>query len=203
VIDPATPPVPRVELTLTLGGTSFDLRWRALVAAVVPAPRFGREGEVLAGVRTARDAGADLADVSLSPRLIGPAAGAGLVPVVVRARSIPEAAAARRAGAGLVLVPADVVADVAVADGPVADGPVAVVIDDVCHLERARAVAERHGVALAIDVTARVSAGAMALESAAIAGGCRVVCTADVRRTRRVVETVAALLAARREVPER
>jgi hypothetical protein len=198
VIDPATPPVPRVELTLTLGGTSFDLRWRALVAAVVPAPRFGREGEVLAGVRTARDAGADLADVSLSPRLIGPAAGAGLVPVVVRARSIPEAAAARRAGAGLVLVPADVVADVAVADGPVA-----VVIDDVGHLERARAVAERHGVALAIDVTARVSAGAMALESAAIAGGCRVVCTADVRRTRRVVETVAALLAARREVPER
>jgi hypothetical protein len=130
--------------------------------------------------------------------LIGPAAGAGLVPVVVRARSIPEAAAARRAGAGLVLVPADVVADVAVADGPVA-----VVIDDVGHLERARAVAERHGVALAIDVTARVSAGAMALESAAIAGGCRVVCTADVRRTRRVVETVAALLAARREVPER
>jgi hypothetical protein len=198
VIDPATPPVPRVELTLTLGGTSFDLRWRALVAAVVPAPRFGREGEVLAGVRTARDAGADLADVSLSPRLIGPAAGAGLVPVVVRARSIPEAAAARRAGAGLVLVPADVVADVAVADGPVA-----VVIDDVGHLERARAVAERHGVALAVDVTARVSAGAMALESAAIAGGCRVVCTADVRRTRRVVETVAALLAARREVPER
>lgn len=198
MIDPATPPVPRVELTLTLGGTSFDLRWRALVAAVVPAPRFGREGEVLAGVRTARDAGADLADVSLSPRLIGPAAGAGLVPVVVRARSIPEAAAARRAGAGLVLVPADVVADVAVADGPVA-----VVIDDVGHLERARAVAERHGVALAIDVTARVSAGAMALESTAIAGGCRVVCTADVRRTRRVVETVAALLAARREVPER
>jgi hypothetical protein len=198
VIDPATSPVPRVDLTLTLGGTSFDLRWRALVAAVVPAPRFGREGEVLAGVRTARDAGADLADVSLSPRLIGPAAGAGVVPVVVRARSIPEAAAARRAGAGLVLVPADLVADVAVADGPVA-----VVIDDVCHLGRARAVAERHGVALAIDVTARVAAGAMALESAAIACGCRVVCTADVRRTRRVVETVAALLAARREVPER
>jgi hypothetical protein len=203
VIDPATSPVPRVDLTLTLGGTSFDLRWRALVAAVVPAPRFGREGEVLAGVRTARDAGADLADVSLSPRLIGPAAGAGLVPVVVRARSIPEAAAARRAGAGLVLVPADLVADVAVADGPVAEGPVAVVIDDVCHLGRARAVAERHGVAVAIDVTARVAAGAMAFESAAIACGCRVVCTADVRRTRRVVETVAALLAARREVPER
>jgi hypothetical protein len=202
VIAPATSPVPRVDLTLTLGGISFDLRWRALVAAVVPAPRFGREGEVLAGVRTARDAGADLADVSLSPRLIGPAAGAGLVPVVVRARSIPEAAAARRAGAGLVLVPADAVADV-MADVAVADGPVAVVIDDVGHLRRARAVAERHGVALAIDVTGRVSAGAMALESAAIAGGCRVVCTADVRRTRRVVETVAALLAARREVPER
>jgi hypothetical protein len=198
VIAPATSPVPRVDLTLALGGTSFDLRWRALVAAVVPAPRFGREGEVLAGVRTARDAGADLADVSLSPRLIGPAAGAGLVPVVVRARSIPEAAAARRAGAGLVLVQADVVADIAMADGPVA-----VVIDDVGHLGRARAVAERHGVALAIDVTGRVSAGAMAIESAAIAGGCRVVCTADVRRTRRVVETVAALLAARREVPER
>jgi hypothetical protein len=198
VIAPATSPVPRVDLTLALGGTSFDLRWRALVAAVVPAPRFGREGEVLAGVRAARDAGADLADVSLSPRLIGPAAGAGLVPVVVRARSIPEAAAARRAGAGLVLVRADAVADVAVADGHVA-----VVIDDVGNLARARAVAERHGVAVAIDVTGRPPADATAIESAALAGGCRVVCTADVRRTRRVVETLAALLSARRGVPER
>lgn len=198
MIAPATSPVPRVDLTLALGGTSFDLRWRALVAAVVPAPRFGREGEVLAGVRAARDAGADLADVSLSPRLIGPAAGAGLVPVVVRARSIPEAAAARRAGAGLVLVRADAVADVAVADGHVA-----VVIDDVGNLARARAVAERHGVAVAIDVTGRPPADATAIESAALAGGCRVVCTADVRRTRRVVETLAALLSARRGIPER
>ncbi len=198
MIAPATSPVPRVDLTLALGGTSFDLRWRALVAAVVPAPRFGREGEVLAGVRAARDAGADLADVSLSPRLIGPAAGAGLVPVVVRARSIPEAAAARRAGAGLVLVRADAVADVAVADGHVA-----VVIDDVGNLARARAVAERHGVAVAIDVTRRPPADATAIESAALAGGCRVVCTADVRRTRRVVETLAALLSARRGIPER
>jgi hypothetical protein len=196
VIAPATSPVPRVDLTLALGDTTFDLRWRALVAAVVPAPRFGREGEVLAGVRTARDAGADLADVSLSPRLIGPAAGAGLVPVVVRATSVDEAAAARRAGAGMVLVRADVVADVA-AGGE----PVALVVDDVVHLDRARAVAELHGVAVAIDVTGRLPADAMAIESAAIAGGCRVVCTADVRRTRRVVETLTALLAARREVP--
>ena len=198
MIVPATSPVPRVDLTLTLGGTSFNLRWRALVAAVVPAPRFGRESEVLAGVRTARDAGADLADVSLSPRLIGPAAGAGLVPVVVRVRSIAEAAAARRAGASLVLVQADVLADLAVADGPVA-----VVIDEVGKLGRARAVAERHGVAVAIDVTGRLPVDVMATESAAIAGGCRMVCTADVRRTRRVVETLAALLAAHREVPER
>jgi hypothetical protein len=191
-------PVPSVDLTLAVGHTTFDLRWRALVAAVVPAPRFGREGEVLAGVRTARDAGADLADVSLSPRLIGPAAGAGLVPVVVRATSVDEAAAARRAGAGLVLVRADIVAAVAAAGGPVA-----LLVDDVAHLDQARAVAERHGVAVGVEVAGRLPADEMAIESAAIAAGCRVVCTADVRRTRRVVETLAALLAARREVPGR
>ncbi|MGH9113364.1 MAG: hypothetical protein ACRDZN_13885 [Acidimicrobiales bacterium] len=192
----AMSPAPSVDLVLALGDTTFDLRWRALVAAVVPAPRFGREGEVVAGVRTARDAGADLADVSLSPRLIGPAAGAGLVPVLVRATSVDEAAAARRAGAGLVLVRADIVADVAAGSGPVA-----LLVDDVAHLDHARAVAEHHGIALAIDVAGRPPADATAIESAGIARGCRVVCTADVRRTRRVVETLAALLEARREVP--
>ncbi len=38
----------------------------------------------------------------------------------------------------------------------------------------------------------------MAQEAAAIAEGCRIVRTTDVRRTRRVVEVMAALLEARR-----
>jgi len=38
----------------------------------------------------------------------------------------------------------------------------------------------------------------LAIESVAVPWGCRLLCTTDVRRTRRVVETVAALLAAQR-----
>jgi hypothetical protein len=43
MIASAPPPLPRVELALTLGDRTFDLRWRALVGAVIAAPRFGRE----------------------------------------------------------------------------------------------------------------------------------------------------------------
>ena len=53
-------PIEAIELR----GAVVDLRTRALVAAVVPAPRFGREGEVAAGVQRAADGHADLADVS-------------------------------------------------------------------------------------------------------------------------------------------
>jgi hypothetical protein len=97
VIASALPPMPRIDLTLTLGDSTFDLRWRALVAAVVPTPRFGREGEVLATVRAAAQAGADLAATSLPPRLIGPAAGAGGLPIAAKVASLD---AAQPAGPG-------------------------------------------------------------------------------------------------------
>ncbi len=82
-------PAPGAELVL--GGRPVDLRARVLVAGVVPVPRFGREGEVLAAAAGVRAAGADLVDVSLPPRLSGPVARSGDTPVSVRARSAEEA----------------------------------------------------------------------------------------------------------------
>ena len=76
--------------------------------------------------------------------------------------------------------------------------PIAVVVDDVAQLGEARRCADRLGVALALDSSRRADADAMAQEAAAIAEGCRIVRTSDVRRTRRVVEVMAALLEARR-----
>lgn len=177
---------------LDLRGHPHDLRTRALVAAVVPAPRFGREGEVQAAVGRAAAAHADLADVSLEPRLIGPVAR-GPVPVCARVPDLRHAAAAHAAGAALVLVPHDVAA-AAVAEGLA----VAVVVDDVGELAGAAPSAEALGVPLAFDAGRRADADAMAQEATALACGCRIVRTTDVRRTRRVVEVVAALLEARR-----
>jgi hypothetical protein len=52
---------------------------------------------------------------------------------------------------------------------------------------------------LAIDTSAIATREeALAIESVAVPWGCRLLCTTDVRRTRRVVETIAALLAAQR-----
>jgi hypothetical protein len=184
--------LPGVDITLTLGDTTFDLRRRALVAATVGAPRWGREGEVMAHVRAAGQAGADLAVARLPPRLIGPAAAVGDVPIAARVSSPEAVGPARSAGAALVLVPAELAA--ALAGG----GPTAVVVDDVGAVAEARRVAQAHRLPLAIDTT-RLSPGeALAVESVAIPVGCRMVCTVDVRRTRRVVEATAALLAARR-----
>jgi hypothetical protein len=188
------PPLPRVELALTLGDKTFDLRWRALVGAVVAAPRFGRESEVLATVRAAGQAGADIAVTSLPPRLVGPATRAGGLPVAARVSSLEAVEAASDAGAALVLVPADLV-------GAVADGGtgVALLVDDVGHIDRARTVIGDRPVPLAVDTSAAATpAEALAIESVAVPWGCRLLCTSDVRRTRRVVETVAALLAAQR-----
>jgi hypothetical protein len=192
MIASAPPPLPRVELALTLGDRTFDLRWRALVGAVVGAPRFGRESEVLAMVRAAAQAGADVAVTSLPPRLVGPATRAGGLPVAARVSSLDAVRAASEAGAALVLVPADLVG--AVADDGTA---VALLVDDVGDIDRARTVIGDRPVPLAVDTSgAATPEEALAIESVAVPWGCRLVCTTDVRRTRRVVETVAALLAA-------
>ena len=192
MIASAPPPVPRVELALTLGVRTFDLRWRALVGAVVAAPRFGRESEVLATVRAAGQAGADIAVTSLPPRLVGPATRAGGVPIAARVSSIEAVEAAAEAGAALVLVPADLVG--AVAD---AGATTALLVDNVGDIDRARTVVGDRPVPLAIDTSAIATREeALAIESVAVPWGCRLLCTTDVRRTRRVVETVAALLAA-------
>lgn len=194
MIESALPPLPQVELALTLGDRRFDLRWRALVGAVVPVPRFGSEAEVLATVRAAGQAGADVAVTSLPPRLVGPATRAGDVPIAARASSLEAANAAIDAGAALVLVPADIVG--AVAD---AGAPLALLVDDLGDVERARAVVGDRPVPLAIDTSAMSTREeALAIESVAVPMGCRLLCTSDIRRTRRVVETVAALLAAQR-----
>jgi hypothetical protein len=194
VIESALPPMPQVDMALTLGDTTFDLRWRALVGAVVGAPRFGRESEVLATVRAAGQAGADIAVTSLPPPLVGPATRVGGVPIAAKVSSLDAVEAASEAGAALVLVPIDLVG--AAAD---AGATVALLIDDVCDLDRARSVVGDRPVPLAIDTSAiSTREQALAVESVAVPLGCRLLCTNDVRRTRRVVETVAALLAAQR-----
>lgn len=199
VIAPSLRPVPAADVTLTLRGQVVDLAARVLVAGVVPAPRFGRENEVVATAAAVTDSGADLVDVSLPPRMIGPVARAEDAPVVVRAGSADQALAAARAGADLVLVPAGLVAELSGAQAWVAlDTPVAVVTDDVAGIADARTVAEQFRVPLAIDSTGAAAADAIGAESMAIAEGCRLVRTRDVRRSRRVAEVMGALLGARR-----
>jgi hypothetical protein len=194
VIESAPPPVPHIDLALTFGGTTFDLRWRALVGAVIAAPRFGGESEVLAAVRAAGQAGADLAVTSLPPRLVGPATRAGAVPIAAKVSSLEAVEVAAEVGAALVLVPVDLVGA-----ANAAGATVAVLIDDVGDIARAGSVIRDRPVPLAIDTSAiPTREEALAVESVAVPLGCRLLCTSDVRRTRRVVETVAALLAAQR-----
>jgi hypothetical protein len=186
--------VPHIDLALTLGGMTFDLRWRALVGAVVAAPRFGGESEVLAAVRAAGQAGADLAVTSLPPRLVGAATRAGGVPIAAKVSSLEAVEAAAEVGAALVLVPVDLVGA-----ANAAGATVALLIDDAGGIARARSVIGDRPVPLAIDTSAiPTREEALAVESVAVPLGCRLLCTSDVRRTRRVVETVAALLAAQR-----
>jgi hypothetical protein len=193
VIDPSLPPVPCVGAPLLLGDQALDLRTKALVAGVVPSPRFGREAEVLATAAGVAAAGADLVDVSLLPRLVGPVARSGAVPVASRVASVTQAEAATRAGAQVILVP------VALAHDAVDAGcPVAVVTDDLEGLASARREATRLGVPVALDATRWAGAEGMAREAAAIAEGCRLIRSSDVRRSRRVAEVMAAVLGARR-----
>ncbi|HEX6237996.1 MAG TPA: hypothetical protein VFZ68_12430 [Acidimicrobiales bacterium] len=198
MIAAAPRPVPRPDVALTLGGTEVDLRTRALVAGVVPPPRFARESEVLAAVAAVRDAGVDLADVSLAPRLVGAAARQGGVPVAVLVRTPEDAGAALAAGAAVVLVAPSAAPAVVPAVAASHPSQVAVIVDDLAALAGAIEMAGELGVAVGVDSTRWPRADALAGEPLAIASGCRIVRTADVRRSRRVVEVIAALLEARR-----
>lgn len=191
------PPIPRVDVALDLGDGPVDLATRALTAAAVAPPRFGREAELLAAAKAATAAGADLVDVSLEPRLVGSVARGGDLPVATRVATVESAEAARAAGAAVLLIAADLteLADRAADEG----WPTALVVDDVADVEAARGTAESHRFPLAIDTTRLTAADAIAHEAVAISSGCRIVRTTDVRRTRRVVEVLAALLEARRE----
>jgi hypothetical protein len=178
---------------LVLAGEPVDLRARVLVAGVVPPPRFGREGEVLATAAAVRAAGADLVDASLPPRLAAPVARAGAGPLVMRAESVAGAEAARRSGADLVFAAPDLAGELAAQPGPA----VAVLVHELAALAGARGVADRHGLPLAIDATTWAGPDAVGREAAAVALGCRLIRTADVRRSRRVAEVMGAILAAR------
>jgi hypothetical protein len=194
---PLPPPIPRVDVTLDLGDGPVDLGTRALTAAAVAPPRFGRESELLAATKAATAAGADMVDVSLELRLVGAVARGADLPVVSRVGSVESAEAARAAGVAVLLVAADLtdLADRAAGEGWAA----ALVVDELAQVEAARGVAERHGFPLAIDTTRLAAADAIAHEAVAISSGCRIVRTTDVRRSRRVVEVLAALLEARRD----
>jgi hypothetical protein len=198
-----------------IGGVDVDLRSRVLVAGVVPSPRFGREAEVDATVGALASLGADVADVSLPRPLAGAAVRSGRLPVAVRASTPDEVANALALGADVVLVPPALAEGAATAaraaaeprgpaGGPAGQGPrsgvvVSVEVDDVAGLDAARAEAEAWGLPLTFDSVAWAGAAATARESAAVAGGCRLLRTTDVRRSRRVAEVMGALLAARRD----
>jgi hypothetical protein len=222
----------RIDASLGLPGGVVDLATRVLVAGVVPDPRFGREAEVAATARALVAAGADLVDVSLPPRLVGPAVRAVAVPVVVRADTVEAATAATRAGAAVILVPLADLPEVLAAAAPVptsdaGSGPAvaragtggdvavsgpgpggshlggrppafAVLVDDPTRIVEAREAALRTGVPLALDSTGWSGPEAIAREAAALAEGCRILRTADVRRSRRVAEVMTAILDARR-----
>ena len=217
---PSPPPVVHIAASLDLEGVPVELAVRVLVAGVVPEPRFGREAEVAVTAGAVAEAGADMVDVSLAPRLIGPAVRAVPVPVAVRVGSGVAAAAAGRAGAALLLVPVALLPEVAEALRHAAPSAppsahasrsapapasarrspaLVALVDDLPGVGEARAAADRAGVPLAFDSSRVSGAVAIAREAAAVAEGCRILRTADVRRSRRVAEVMTAILAARRE----
>jgi hypothetical protein len=189
------PPVTTPALDLSLGAGPIDLATRALVVAVVPTPRWGREAEVLAGVRQATEAGADVVEVPAEPRLLGPAAAAGLAPVAARVTTAAAARAAVSAGARLLLVPAPQAPSV-VDDPAAGEWTLATLVTDAP--AGRDAVAADPGRPVALDVTALPPIDGVAETSLALSVGVRLVRTGDVRRTRRVVEVMARLLEARR-----
>ena len=192
------PPVPRVDLAFPVGGEAVDVSTRALVAGVVPLPRFGREAEAAATAASIAGQGADLVDLSLPARLIGSVASSSPVPVVARVGSLEDALAAAHAGASAILALAPLLVDLCGHSDLLTSGAVPVlVLDDLSGLPEASAMAAGLRVPLAFDSTRLPAAPAIGCEAAAIADGCRLVRTADVRRSRRVAEVMAAILAAR------
>ena len=154
-------------------------------------------------------------------RVAAPPAGgrrgaSGRLPVAMRATTADELAVAFSVGAHVVMVPSSLAGEAVRAAGatlgPSGSGEpadrsgagssshpaVSVLVDDLDALEAARAQAEPQSLPLAFDSTAWSGAAATARESAAVAGGCRLLRSSDVRRSRRVAEVMAALLAARR-----
>lgn len=195
---PSRTPSPLGREVVSLAGAAIDLRSRVLVVGVVPAPRFGRENEVAATARAVAASGADLVDVSLGPRLVGPARHASPVPVVASVASLDAAAVAGRAGASLALLPPDVVAAASGDDLRAVGVPLAVVVADLAGVARAVDLAARVGAPVAFDSTRLPTPEALAAEALAVTDGCRLVRTADVRRARRVAEVLGAVLEARR-----
>lgn len=206
----------RVELTLTLGDNVVDLATRALVMAVVPMPTWGREAEVLAGVRGAADSRTDLVEVPAEPRLLGPAAAAVGIPVAAQVSSAAQAAAAREAGAEALLVPAEHLADVVRchvhAQGGQAQGddrvqqptdcPLAVLVARARDVPDMRGNQTATGLPIALDTVGLTGVDLVAETSLALTVGARIVRTTDVRRARRIVEVMAALLEARGGAPQ-
>jgi hypothetical protein len=211
VITPAPSPVPVVGATLRIGVERLDLAARVLVAGVVPAPRFGREAEVQAGAAAVLALGADLVEVPPPARFAGVVRGAAGHLVAMRASSPDEVASARAAGVEVIMVTPGLAAELAGGDaaatgrelgttrGLAGLAGVVVVVDDPADVPATRAQAERWGVPLAYDSTRWSGAAAIAREAAAVADGCRLLRTSDVRRSRRVAEVTGALLAARRQ----
>lgn len=197
----SAPPVPDVSHRLTFGDRTLDLTTRAAVVAVLPSPRFGREAEVLAGVRAAALAGADVVEVPADSRLLGPAAASGELTVAAKVATAEAARSMWAAGARLLLVPAENVAEVVEAqpDDEAAgdEGPwqVAALVSTA---EEGRDRVLDSAVPVALDTAPLERVDAVSEESLALAVGVRVVRTLDVRRTRRVVEVMAHLLEARR-----
>jgi hypothetical protein len=211
VITPAPSPVPVVGATLRIGVERLDLAARVLVAGVVPAPRFGREAEVQAGAAAVLALGADLVEVPPPARFAGVVRGAAGHLVAMRASSPDEVASARAAGVEVIMVTRGLAAELAGGDatatgrelgttrGLAGLAGVVVVADDPAEVPATRAQAGRWGVPLAYDSTRWSGAAAIAREVAAVADGCRLLRTTDVRRSRRVAEVTGALLAARRQ----
>lgn len=194
-VSPA-PPVPVVSAGLTLLDRSVDLTTRAVVVAVVPTPRFGREAEVVAGVYAAASAAADVVEVPAEPRLLGPAAAKAEVPLAARVETADAARAAWSAGARLLLVPAAAIDEVVAGQGPADEWQLAAMVQTA---KQGRDAVQAHPDRLVgLDVTGLSGADAVSEESLALAVGVRLIRTADLRRSRRVVELMAHLLEARR-----
>lgn len=200
-----TPPaVDLVDAALAIGDRVVDLATRSLVVAVIPSPVWARESEVLAAVRAAADAGADVAEVPAEPRLLGPAAAAGLLPIAAHVGTVTVARAATGAGARLLLTSTD--SEVA-APGVLDDEGVAPLIRlgrSAQEVQTARSQmsgafsGSGDETVVGLDTLHLSGIDIIAEASLALSVGARVVRTRDVRRSRRVVEVMAALLEARR-----